>query len=86
MTLLLRFSLAVVMLLCATGHFCLIVLILINVSDAYVVIVGCVCFRVEADVLVNLITCKIPQLVKAGAVSAALLSIAGSQLQTVSMQ
>jgi len=44
------------------------------------------CFGVEADVLVNVITCKAPQLVKAGAVSAALLSIAGSQLQTVSIQ
>jgi len=44
----------------------------------------CVCSLVEADVLVNLITCDTSNLAKAGAVSASLLSVAGNQLQTVS--
>jgi len=39
---------------------------------------------VEADVLVNLITCKTSNLAKAGAVSSSLLDVAGSQLQRVS--
>ena len=57
----------------------------VRVSDAQFTSVLCVVFCiVEADVLVNPITYRTSNLSSAGAVSSSLLTVGGTQLQTVS--